>query len=952
MRLAPAPLLVCSDASNSAEAAVSTPIGPHFTGEAHRYALQKGMWNRLLSPGKAYLREHNLLPADQELPAEDDSLEMHPLWHEVVTSQPFSQLGTTKRDGRRKHINVREVRAALSAERDMGFRYPNSFYIHLQDSQVSLACMVKGRSSSPQLNQLLRESIPFHAGCNIHGFYGYCRSKANPADDPTRDAALRPPTRAEPSWLSEAKRGQFSGMDEFLEQQGNSLLHLAGLPSEEELWADVKIDGSTSKSRRSLRGKALGEFKKQEKKETAQHLSDASGEGFTVAEVRSSVEGLEIDAEFNDSEPSSSPESSSTPGPSAALGANSDRHGAKQHAAAYNKKARDGLSQGLVERLLRFREDQFVFSKDYANIREALAAGPGVLDLYSGARGFSRAFVNLNGGWAICFDIAHHSSENLLDPRLQSDLLGLLRDGAFLAMACSPVCASYSTAITPPGMHPMGIPSLAELQRAKVEVGHLQLSFTLKLVRQCLKSGVLFWIEHPDSSWFWRMPGELSWEPLMSSGVIADYRTDQCRWGTAWRKRTRFRTNSHIKGQSTFCRCKCKHVVLRGRCPDRKMNFTKLAESYPRKLCHGLAACFGVELGLQPHRRKVCMADIAFCKQRNIGEAANPGPRRARQRPHRSINLEDVKALQPGTIAMRRRFWNDFVAWMYREGGQELLHHCQQAPVLMVQALKSYGSFLFAAGTPLHYFRQLLAHIQREFPLTKQFMHIAWAMVTKWELCEPVQHRPPMPEALVEAMVSLAIVWKWDFFAGATLTCFHGMSRIGEVLSAKRSHLLTPVDLLETSQVLYLLIEKPKSRGRGPRVQYTTVRESAAVGFISKIWQNTPRDRPLYPSSPSNYRRRWDALLAAIGVQKWHRLTPGSLRGGGCVAAHRKGCHIQDLCWRMRLAHTRTLTFYLQETTAVSILPALTEDTRDNILVLRSLLPFLLENAPRRAAFT
>ena len=93
-----------------------------------------------------------------------------------------------------------------------------------------------------------------------------------------------------------------------------------------------------------------------------------------------------------------------------------------------------------------------------------------------------------------------------------------------------------------------------------------------------------------------------------------------------------------------FGRCKCKHVVLRGRCPDRKMNFTKLAESYPRKLCHGLAACFGVELGLQPHRRKVCMADIAFCKQRNIGEAANPGPRRARQRPHRSINLEDVEA--------------------------------------------------------------------------------------------------------------------------------------------------------------------------------------------------------------------------------------------------------------------------------------------------------------------
>ena len=58
------------------------------------------------------------------------------------------------RDGRRRHINVREVRAALSAEKVMGILHPNSYYLHLQDSQVSLACMVKGRSSSSELNRL------------------------------------------------------------------------------------------------------------------------------------------------------------------------------------------------------------------------------------------------------------------------------------------------------------------------------------------------------------------------------------------------------------------------------------------------------------------------------------------------------------------------------------------------------------------------------------------------------------------------------------------------------------------------------------------------------------------------------------------------------------------------------------------------------------------------------
>jgi len=91
--------------------------------------------------------------------------------------------------------------------------------------------------------------------------------------------------------------------------------------------------------------------------------------------------------------------------------------------------------------------------------------------------------------------------------------------------------------------------------------------------------------------------------------------------------------------------------------------------------------------------------------------------------------------------------------------------------------------------------------------------------------------------------------------------------------------LLTPDDLLAEEQVLYLRIEKPKSRKIGPKTQY----------------------------------------------------------------AHKKGMQIQDLCWRMRLQHTKTLGFYLQETTAGSILPSLGVECRYNIPALRALLPILFE---------
>ena len=305
------------------------------------------------------------------------------------------------RDGRRRHINVREVRAALSAEKVMGILHPNSYYLHLQDSQVSLACMVKGRSSSSELNRLLRGSIPFHAGSNVHGFYGYCRSKANPADDPTRDVSIRSPSRVEPSWLAEAKRGSFCGMDDFLHQQGNSLAHLAGLPPEEELWAEVEIDGSTSKSRRSLRGRVLGEFNRKVKKgKAAQHRVEVASADDGDAEVSSRAEDLEIGAEFNASAQSNSPESPLPSGPSVPGRTSDDRQAGSSfiRQADSDKEPRVGLPEDVVEKLLQFREDQFVLSKDFTNIREALAAGPGVLDLYSGARGFSRAFVDLNGG--------------------------------------------------------------------------------------------------------------------------------------------------------------------------------------------------------------------------------------------------------------------------------------------------------------------------------------------------------------------------------------------------------------------------------------------------------------------------------------------------------------------------------------------------------------------------
>lgn len=43
------------------------------------------------------------------------------------------------------------------------------------------------------------------------------------------------------------------------------------------------------------------------------------------------------------------------------------------------------------------------------------------------------------------------------------------------------------------------------------------------------------------------------------------------------------------------------------------------------------------------------------------------------------------------------------------------------------------------------------------------------------------------------------------------------------------------------------------------------------------------------------------------------KLTPGSLRGGGAVSAHRRKVPISDIMWKMRIVHMKPLTFYLQK---------------------------------------
>ena len=154
--------------------------------------------------------------------------------------------------------------------------------------------------------------------------------------------------------------------------------------------------------------------------------------------------------------------------------------------------------------------------------------------------------------------------------------------------------------------------------------------------------------------------------------------------------------------------------------------------------------------------------------------------------------------------------------------------------------------------------------------------------MTRWELLEPLQHRPPLPEAVLHAMCSLAVLWGWSQWAAVTLAAFYAICRPGEPLRALRKHLVTAEDLLESGTEIFLRIPEPKTRKPGAAVQHAQLKGPVWVlRFVAATFQPLRPECPLYDGSANMYRRRWDSLLKALLIDCSHRLTPGSLRGGG-----------------------------------------------------------------------
>ena len=812
----------------------------------------------------------------------DGPLRAHPVWAALAASQKFECKDRRKVRGS-KHINLSEMDAFLECEARRGRCSPSSRLHIASDSQVVCGAITKGRSSSKCLNSRLRKSLPTLLGFGSYSYIQYVQSHANPADDPTRCREVREPSIPEPDWLKQALAGDFASMDDMLAKCELDDLAAARLP----VYTAPGVAAVEKLTDRKLERRAF--------------FADRARQG---GKTKVAVSPPAFRAE---------------PWMPA-----------------------DRLSDQALLLLERLPKSQFVFPR---NCKDKTLTRRGHLDLFSGSRGAARALANKTGKWVLTYDIRNSSRENLLDRDIQLEIEKLVEADCFYSMAAGPVCSSFSRAVRPAvrsRLCPYGLPNVTSTMGKKIHEGNVFAIWLASLTLKANSQKMIIWIENPWLSFLWDLE---EWQKVASHPGFDFFLTDYCRYGAGWRKRTRFLTNTCLKNQKHPCKCTSPHIRLTGYSVQHGVSWTKAAEAYPSSLCRLLAAA--VAEGMKPVNRQKKLDIAGCCKScgRRTGEAANPGPRR-RQRPlHAPSTLDEVPMVQAATRLVQDRAYQQFLDWLQSELPLESWEWVRAEPSRMLLFLRAFGMHLYSRSGPMYVFRHLVVLLQQQFPDHRGRIREGWDLLARWEVAQPVSHRPPLPKVILDSMLALAISWGWLRWSGILILAFYGAMRVGEPLRAVRADLLLADEAAFTESVCFLKIRSPKSGRRGKGVtQHARIRDPLAVFWISHVFRDVPRDQLLYPASPATFRKRWDVLLASLNIPKAAQLTPGGVRGGGAIYMYHSDLPLLEILWRMRLRQLSTLESYVQELAAENLFVRLPQRSRDKILACSSIFPHLVQS--------
>ena len=143
-------------------------------------------------------------------------------WHkdpewitELCETLPFRELFRYKfvKSG---HINVNEARTYKTWLKSMAKTSPDTRFVGILDSRVTLGAGAKGRSSSFSISRVLQGTLGYVIGGGLYPGGLHCYSQYNRADEPSRNKDVRGPSKDPSSWMIELAAGNPSRFDAIL----------------------------------------------------------------------------------------------------------------------------------------------------------------------------------------------------------------------------------------------------------------------------------------------------------------------------------------------------------------------------------------------------------------------------------------------------------------------------------------------------------------------------------------------------------------------------------------------------------------------------------------------------------------------------------------------------------------------------------------------------------------
>lgn len=92
-----------------------------------------------------------------------------------------------------------------------------------------------------------------------------------------------------------------------------------------------------------------------------------------------------------------------------------------------------------------------------------------------------------------------------------------------------------------------------------------------------------------------------------------------------------------------------------------------------------------------------------------------------------------------------------------------------------------------------------------------------------------------------------------------------GMLHPAEFLELRRQDLLLPQDSLVDHEVLYIHIRNPKT-ARFARRQHCKVDDPAVLAYVTRVFGDLQPSEALFAGGPSAFRRRWNEVMANLGI--------------------------------------------------------------------------------------